>query len=200
MNQFAENYAKKGLVRLREIFTPGTLTVPKTPAALKELESIHKVSFVTSIFWVHLNGCHGPINIQFHDFNSNRHFDQHFGNSSKAKIKFGKKLLWVNFWVPELVLKKNKLIIQSCTMSLVQNWQYFPSWFDGKCWLTHFLNWFWTKELLNLLRFLIGAKTAGLGPLRLVEFPVGRIFPRPGAGFISKVHLQHVSVAQFLCD
>ena len=43
MNQFAENYAKKGLVRLREIFMPGTLTVPKTPAALKELESIHKV-------------------------------------------------------------------------------------------------------------------------------------------------------------
>ncbi|KAL5167861.1 DExH-box ATP-dependent RNA helicase DExH16, mitochondrial [Glycine soja] len=41
--QFAENYAKKGLVRLREIFTPGSLKVPKTPAALKELESIHKV-------------------------------------------------------------------------------------------------------------------------------------------------------------
>lgn len=47
INQFAENYAKKGLVRLREIFTPGSLKVPKTPAALKELESIHKVSFVT---------------------------------------------------------------------------------------------------------------------------------------------------------
>ncbi|CAL0332073.1 unnamed protein product [Lupinus luteus] len=43
LTQFAENYAKKGLVQLREIFTPGTLTVPKTPAALKELESIHKV-------------------------------------------------------------------------------------------------------------------------------------------------------------
>ena len=43
LTQFAENYAKRGLVRLREIFTPGTLTVPKTPAALKELESIHKV-------------------------------------------------------------------------------------------------------------------------------------------------------------
>lgn len=41
--QFAENYAKKGLVRLREIFTPGTLQVPKTQTALKELESIHKV-------------------------------------------------------------------------------------------------------------------------------------------------------------
>ncbi|KAL5098648.1 hypothetical protein RYX36_002975 [Vicia faba] len=40
---FAENYAKKGLVRLREIFTPGTLKVPKTPSALKDLESIHKV-------------------------------------------------------------------------------------------------------------------------------------------------------------
>ncbi|KAK8709625.1 hypothetical protein V6N13_060638 [Hibiscus sabdariffa] len=43
LTQFAENYAKKGLVRLREIFTPGTLRVPKTPTALKELESIHKV-------------------------------------------------------------------------------------------------------------------------------------------------------------
>ncbi|KAK7366572.1 hypothetical protein VNO80_08565 [Phaseolus coccineus] len=43
LTQFAENYAKKGLVRLREIFTPGSLKVPKTAAALKELESIHKV-------------------------------------------------------------------------------------------------------------------------------------------------------------
>ncbi|WJX60044.1 RNA helicase [Trifolium repens] len=43
LTQFAENYAKKGLVRLREIFTPGSLRVPKTPSALKELESIHKV-------------------------------------------------------------------------------------------------------------------------------------------------------------
>ncbi|KAK4265579.1 hypothetical protein QN277_026610 [Acacia crassicarpa] len=43
LTQFAETYAKKGLVRLREIFTPGTLKVPKTPAALEELESIHKV-------------------------------------------------------------------------------------------------------------------------------------------------------------
>uniref|UniRef100_A0A1D1YJ35 RNA helicase n=1 Tax=Anthurium amnicola TaxID=1678845 RepID=A0A1D1YJ35_9ARAE len=43
LTQFAENYAKKGLVRLREIFTPGTLKVPKSQKALKELESIHKV-------------------------------------------------------------------------------------------------------------------------------------------------------------
>ncbi|XP_014519242.1 DExH-box ATP-dependent RNA helicase DExH16, mitochondrial isoform X2 [Vigna radiata var. radiata] len=43
LTQFAENYAKKGLVRLREIFTPGSLKVPKTAGALKELESIHKV-------------------------------------------------------------------------------------------------------------------------------------------------------------
>lgn len=43
LSQFAENYAKRGLVRLREIFTPGTLTVPKSPNDLKELESIHKV-------------------------------------------------------------------------------------------------------------------------------------------------------------
>ncbi|KAJ3673294.1 hypothetical protein LUZ60_006668 [Juncus effusus] len=41
--QFAENYAKKGLVRLKEIFTPGTLEVPKNQKQLKELESIHKV-------------------------------------------------------------------------------------------------------------------------------------------------------------
>ncbi|XP_041026541.1 DExH-box ATP-dependent RNA helicase DExH16, mitochondrial [Juglans microcarpa x Juglans regia] len=43
LTQFAQNYANKGIVRLREIFTPGTLKVPKTQAALKELESIHKV-------------------------------------------------------------------------------------------------------------------------------------------------------------
>lgn len=41
--QFAQNYAKKGIVRLREIFTPGMLQVPKTQTALRELESIHKV-------------------------------------------------------------------------------------------------------------------------------------------------------------
>lgn len=44
MDQFAENYAKKGIVRLKEIFTPGTLMVPKTQSNLEELESIHKVS------------------------------------------------------------------------------------------------------------------------------------------------------------
>lgn len=41
--QFAENYAKKGTVRLKEIFTPGTLRVPKSHNQLKELESVHKV-------------------------------------------------------------------------------------------------------------------------------------------------------------
>lgn len=41
--QFAQTYAKTGIVRLREIFTPGSLKVPKTHNALKELESIHKV-------------------------------------------------------------------------------------------------------------------------------------------------------------
>ncbi|KAG0451127.1 hypothetical protein HPP92_026400 [Vanilla planifolia] len=41
--QFAEKYASKGLVRLKEIFTPGTLQVPKSHGALKELESVHKV-------------------------------------------------------------------------------------------------------------------------------------------------------------
>ncbi|KAF8401729.1 hypothetical protein HHK36_012675 [Tetracentron sinense] len=43
LTQFAQNYSKRGIVRLREIFTPGTLQVPKTQTALKELESIHKV-------------------------------------------------------------------------------------------------------------------------------------------------------------
>ncbi|KAG8658689.1 DExH-box ATP-dependent RNA helicase DExH16, mitochondrial isoform X2 [Manihot esculenta] len=43
LTQFAENYAKKGIVRLKEIFTPGTLMVPKTQSNLEELESIHKV-------------------------------------------------------------------------------------------------------------------------------------------------------------
>eukprot|EP01018_Ginkgo_biloba_P038820 Gb_37678 [translate_table: standard] len=41
--QFAEKYAKKGLVHLQEIFTPETIRVPKTQSALMELESIHKV-------------------------------------------------------------------------------------------------------------------------------------------------------------
>ncbi|KAJ8768473.1 hypothetical protein K2173_021626 [Erythroxylum novogranatense] len=43
LTQFAQSYAKKGIVRLKEIFTPGTLRVPQTENALKELESIHKV-------------------------------------------------------------------------------------------------------------------------------------------------------------
>ncbi|KAK6913969.1 Suv3, C-terminal domain 1 [Dillenia turbinata] len=43
LTQFAQNYAKKGIVRLREIFTPGTLHIPKTHMELQELESIHKV-------------------------------------------------------------------------------------------------------------------------------------------------------------
>lgn len=43
LTQFANNYSQHGIVRLKEIFTPGTLKVPKTHTALKELESIHKV-------------------------------------------------------------------------------------------------------------------------------------------------------------
>ncbi|GLT78551.1 hypothetical protein SLA2020_500820 [Shorea laevis] len=43
LTQFAENYAKKGIVRLQEIFTPGALRVPKTYSKMKELESIHQV-------------------------------------------------------------------------------------------------------------------------------------------------------------
>lgn len=41
--QFAEEYAKKGLVNLKKVFTPATFCVPKTQNDLKELESIHKV-------------------------------------------------------------------------------------------------------------------------------------------------------------
>lgn len=33
-------------MRLKEIFTPGTLQVPKSQTALKELESVHKVSAI----------------------------------------------------------------------------------------------------------------------------------------------------------
>ncbi|XP_022854279.1 ATP-dependent RNA helicase SUV3, mitochondrial isoform X1 [Olea europaea var. sylvestris] len=43
LTQFAHSYSRNGIVRLREIFTPGTLKVPKTQTALKELESVHKV-------------------------------------------------------------------------------------------------------------------------------------------------------------
>ncbi|KAJ0232731.1 DExH-box ATP-dependent RNA helicase DExH16 [Hirschfeldia incana] len=41
--QFAQNYSKTRLVRLREILSDDTVKVPKTPTELKELESIHKV-------------------------------------------------------------------------------------------------------------------------------------------------------------
>ncbi|XP_031473792.1 ATP-dependent RNA helicase SUV3, mitochondrial [Nymphaea colorata] len=41
--QFAESYSKRGVVHLKEIFTPGTLRVPKSQNELMELESIHKV-------------------------------------------------------------------------------------------------------------------------------------------------------------
>ncbi|ESR33234.1 hypothetical protein CICLE_v10004646mg [Citrus x clementina] len=50
LTQFATNYSKKGIVQLREIFTPGTLQVPKTQAALRELESIHKVGLFDFLF------------------------------------------------------------------------------------------------------------------------------------------------------
>lgn len=50
MDQFATNFSKKGIVQLREIFTPGTLQVPKTQAALRELESIHKVGLFDFLF------------------------------------------------------------------------------------------------------------------------------------------------------
>ncbi|XP_010449989.1 PREDICTED: DExH-box ATP-dependent RNA helicase DExH16, mitochondrial-like [Camelina sativa] len=41
--QFAQNFSKAGVVRLREILAPDRVKVPKTPTELKELESIHKV-------------------------------------------------------------------------------------------------------------------------------------------------------------
>ncbi|KAK4778386.1 hypothetical protein SAY87_018573 [Trapa incisa] len=43
LTQFAQNYAERGIVHLREIFTPGMLQVPETHTKMKELESIHKV-------------------------------------------------------------------------------------------------------------------------------------------------------------
>ncbi|XP_073122996.1 DExH-box ATP-dependent RNA helicase DExH16, mitochondrial isoform X2 [Henckelia pumila] len=43
LTQFAQNYSKNRCVHLKEIFNPGTLKVPKSHNALKELESIHKV-------------------------------------------------------------------------------------------------------------------------------------------------------------
>lgn len=50
-NQFAQNYADRGIVHLREIFTPGMLRVPKTQSELKELESVHKVSDTFDYHW-----------------------------------------------------------------------------------------------------------------------------------------------------
>ncbi|KFK43741.1 hypothetical protein AALP_AA1G166600 [Arabis alpina] len=41
--QFAETFAKSGVVRLKEIFDVDKVKVPKTPTELKELESLHKV-------------------------------------------------------------------------------------------------------------------------------------------------------------
>ncbi|KAG2239221.1 hypothetical protein Bca4012_023977 [Brassica carinata] len=41
--QFAQNYSKTRIVRLREILSDDTVKVPRTPTELKELESIHKV-------------------------------------------------------------------------------------------------------------------------------------------------------------
>ncbi|GAV80610.1 Helicase_C domain-containing protein/SUV3_C domain-containing protein [Cephalotus follicularis] len=43
LTQFAQSYASRGIVRLKEIFIPDKLQVPKTQKGLKELESIHKV-------------------------------------------------------------------------------------------------------------------------------------------------------------
>lgn len=52
MDQFAQNYTKNGIVRLREIFSTKNLRceVPKTQIELKELESIHKVNFSSELY------------------------------------------------------------------------------------------------------------------------------------------------------
>ncbi|CAH2079131.1 unnamed protein product [Thlaspi arvense] len=42
--QFARNFSKTGIVRLREIFAADKVKVPRTPTELKELESLHKVN------------------------------------------------------------------------------------------------------------------------------------------------------------
>ena len=45
--QFAEKYAKKGLVDLKKVFTPTTFCIRKTQKELMELEYIHKVLVFT---------------------------------------------------------------------------------------------------------------------------------------------------------
>lgn len=67
--QFAENYAKKGTVRLKEIFTPGTLQVPKSHNQLKELESVHKVTlpFVSPVQILSIDTtCNLSVNSQYY--------------------------------------------------------------------------------------------------------------------------------------
>ncbi|KAL8486446.1 hypothetical protein ACS0TY_023218 [Phlomoides rotata] len=57
LTQFATSYAKNHIVRLREIFTPGTLKIPKSHKELKELESIHKVLDLYVWLSYHLEEC-----------------------------------------------------------------------------------------------------------------------------------------------
>ncbi|XP_051152845.1 DExH-box ATP-dependent RNA helicase DExH16, mitochondrial isoform X2 [Andrographis paniculata] len=57
LTQFAMSYARNKVVRLKEIFTPGTLKIPKSHNALKELESIHKVLDLYVWLGFHMDDC-----------------------------------------------------------------------------------------------------------------------------------------------
>lgn len=57
LTQFATSYCKNHIVRLKEIFTPGTLKIPKSQKQLKELESIHKVLDLYVWLSFHMDDC-----------------------------------------------------------------------------------------------------------------------------------------------
>ncbi|XP_047946245.1 DExH-box ATP-dependent RNA helicase DExH16, mitochondrial-like [Salvia hispanica] len=57
LTQFATSYSTNHTVRLKEIFTPGTLKIPKSHKQLKELESIHKVLDLYVWLSFHMDEC-----------------------------------------------------------------------------------------------------------------------------------------------
>ncbi|XP_057783389.1 DExH-box ATP-dependent RNA helicase DExH16, mitochondrial-like isoform X1 [Salvia miltiorrhiza] len=57
LTQFATSYCTNHIVRLKEIFTPGTLKIPKSQKQLKELESIHKVLDLYVWLSFHMDDC-----------------------------------------------------------------------------------------------------------------------------------------------
>ncbi|XP_042064017.1 ATP-dependent RNA helicase SUV3, mitochondrial-like [Salvia splendens] len=57
LTQFATSYCTNHIVRLKEIFTPGTLKIPKSHKQLKELESIHKVLDLYVWLSFHMDEC-----------------------------------------------------------------------------------------------------------------------------------------------